>query len=98
MLKHSNVIDKVAFLRTVIQFLLVGFLCDFLIKKKSEIISENEWLFREFEIRKYTNARNFILYRCVIENFEQHRNFLSDMHQNLIRTKLYQDPTKYKFY
>ena len=45
-----------------------------------------------------TIARNFVLYHCVkeIKNFEQHRNFLSDMHQNLIRTKLYQDATEYK--
>ena len=43
-------------------------------------------------------ARNFILYHCVkeIKNFEQHRNFLSDMHQNLISTKLYQGATEYK--
>ena len=41
---------------------------------------------------------NFVLYHCVkeIENFEQHENFLSDMHQYLISPKLYQGATEYK--
>ena len=43
-------------------------------------------------------ARNFVLYHSVkeIKIFEQQRNFLSEMYQNLIRTSLYQDATKYK--
>ena len=45
-----------------------------------------------------TIASNFVLYHCVkqIKNIEQHRNFLSDRHQNLISTNLYQDATEYK--
>ena len=45
-----------------------------------------------------TIAHNFILYHCVKEtiNFEQHRNILNYMHQNLIITKLYQGATEYK--
>ena len=43
-------------------------------------------------------ARNFVQYRCVkeIENSEQQRNLLSDMHQNLINISLWKDATKYK--
>ena len=44
-------------------------------------------------------ARNFVLYHCIkeIKNFEQHRNFLTNIHQNLISTKFYQDAAEYKF-
>ena len=40
----------------------------------------------------------FVLYHCdkEIKNFEKHPNFLSDMHQNLINTKLYQGTTECK--
>ena len=43
-------------------------------------------------------ARNFILYHCVkeIRNFEQQRNFLSNIHQNVLSNKLYKDATEYK--
>ena len=42
-----------------------------------------------------TIAHNFVLHHYVkeIKNFEQ-QNFLSDMHQNLNSTKLYQDEYK----
>ena len=45
-----------------------------------------------------TIARNFIVYHCVKEmkNFVQHRNFLNDMNQNPISSKLYQGATEYK--
>ena len=45
-----------------------------------------------------TTAHNFVLYYCVkkIKTIEQHWNFLSDIHQNLISTNLYQDATEYK--
>ena len=50
------------------------------------------------EFVKGTIACNFVLYYSVkeIKNIEQHQNFLSDMHQNLIRTKSYQDATEYE--
>ena len=40
-----------------------------------------------------TIPRNFVLHHCVKENknFEQQRNILSVMHQNLINTSLYED-------
>ena len=43
-------------------------------------------------------ARNFVLYHSVkeIKNLEQQRNCLSDMHQNLISSNLYQGATEYK--
>ena len=45
-----------------------------------------------------TIARYFVLHHCVkeIKDIEQDRNFLSDMHQNLISTTLYQGTTEYK--
>ena len=45
-----------------------------------------------------TIVRNFFLYHCFkeIKNNEQHRNFLSDIHQNLISSNLYQGATEYK--
>ena len=41
---------------------------------------------------------HIVLPHCVkeIKNFEQYKNFLSDMHQNLISFKLYQGATEYK--
>ena len=37
------------------------------------------------------------LYFCpILINVEQHRDILSDMHQNLISTELYQGATEYK--
>ena len=48
--------------------------------------------------RLYTIGQNFVPYHCVkeIKNIEQHWNFLNDMHQNLISSKLYQGATEYK--
>ena len=46
-----------------------------------------------------TTPRNFLLYIVhitEIKNFEQHRNFLSDIHRNRTGTKLYQGATEYK--
>ena len=45
-----------------------------------------------------TIARNFVLYHCVkeIKYFEQHRNFLSDVRQNLISAKLHKGESEYK--
>ena len=58
-----------------------------IIKKCFEF--QNDWL--KIGSLLGTITRNFVLYHCVkgIDNFEQHQNFLSDMHQNLISTRLY---------
>ena len=56
---------------------------------------QNDWL--NIICIRY-NCTHFVLYHCVkeIKNFKQHRSFSSDMHQNLISTKLYQGGTEYK--
>ena len=49
-------------------------------------------------IRIRYNCTQFCSYHCVkkFKNFEQHRNFLSDIHQNVIGTKLCIVVTEYK--
>ena len=56
---------------------------------------QNNWL-KKFLLR--TIAHNFVLYHYVkkIKNFEKHWNFSSDIHQNLISTKLHQGATEYE--
>ena len=56
---------------------------------------QNDWL---KIIRIRCNCTKFILYRCIkeIKKFRTTSEFLSNIHQNLIHTKLYQDATKYK--
>ena len=54
---------------------------------------KNDWL-KLFVLD--TIALNFVGYHCVkeIKNFELQQNFLSNMHQTLISTKLYEGGTK----
>ena len=49
------------------------------------------------KIKKQTTNKYNNHYVKGIKNFEQHRNTLSDIHQNLISTKLHQGATEYKF-
>ena len=54
-------------------------------------ILEEDNLSNAYEFALGTIASEFVQYHCVneVKNFEQKWNFLSDMHKNLISTRLY---------
>ena len=57
---------------------------------------QNDWI--EIIHNRWNCTQFSPIYHCVkeIKNFEQYRNFLSDMHQNRISNKLHQDTTQHK--